>query len=249
MISFQLAFTKVKYILKKLAIFVEGQTEQIFVHRLINEIAGKKNLKVRLDKLNGGAKSPRIISQVKIVDSEDKAKYFVLIRDSATDSRVVSDVKDNTVNLKDSGYDRIIGLRDLYPLPIEKLERVISSTNRAVSSEILPCNIVIAVREIETWFLAEHSHFAQIDSELDLAKIFSELNLDLESIHVEDIEHPSQTLHAAYNLVGKAYTKNKKHVERTIDALDYENIYLQLIDNLNSLKQLVDDIDSFLVET
>lgn len=34
--------------MRKLAIFVEGQTEQLFIKRLIEEVAGKKNLPFNL---------------------------------------------------------------------------------------------------------------------------------------------------------------------------------------------------------
>ncbi|EMJ3470023.1 TPA: DUF4276 family protein [Vibrio harveyi] len=234
--------------MKKLAIFVEGQTEQVFVHRLINEIAGRKNLTVRLDQLQGGAKSERTISKVEVYDSEENVEYFVLVRDSATDSRVLSDVQESLEKLKENGFEKVIGLRDLYPLPIDKLPRVEQAISRVLSEPVLPAKIVVAVREIETWFLSETAHFGNIDEKLTLELIKEKLSLDFQNLNFEDIEHPSDTLHEIYQLVGKAYKKSKRHVDRTVDALDYENVYLVLQGTLASLGLLVSEIDSFLTK-
>jgi hypothetical protein len=234
--------------MKKLALFVEGQTEQIFAHKLIEEIAGKKNLSVQLDSLSGGATIDRTISGLKLFNAEEETKYFVLIRDSGSDSRVASDVRDNAINLKNNGYNMIIGLRDLFPLHIDKLDRLHKTTNRAVHSDEILCKIIIAVREIETWFLSDQTHFEKIHSDLNISKITSELGIDLSKIDMESIEFPSQTLHQIYQLVGRAYNKSKKHVDRTVDALDYEHIYLQIKNSLHSLSQFIDSIDDFLTD-
>ncbi|HHQ4773730.1 TPA: DUF4276 family protein [Aeromonas veronii] len=234
--------------MRKLAIFVEGQTEQIFIKRLIEEIAGKKNLTIQLDRLQGGASSPRVAIDEILISSQEETKYYVLIRDSSNDSRVVSDVKDNIYNLEREGFEKVIGLRDLYPITLDELEDVEFSSNYVIPKDSIAFNIVVAVREIETWFIAEINHYEQIHNDLNLNVINNQLNINLDSIDVETIEHPSVTLHEIYNLVGFAYKKSRKHVERTVDALDMENTYFNLRDDLSSLATLINEIDEFLVE-
>ena len=39
--------------MKRIAIFVEGQTEQIFVNKLLIEMAGKKNIAIELKRFAG----------------------------------------------------------------------------------------------------------------------------------------------------------------------------------------------------
>lgn len=235
--------------MRKLAIFVEGQTEQIFIQRLIEEIAGKKNLTVQLDQLQGGANAPRTTINQLIIKSPEETKYYVLIRDSATDSRVVSDVRDTIHNLHSQGYDRVIGLRDLYPLNIDELQDVEEASNTYIPRNLMPANIIIAVREIETWFLAEINHYQAIHPNLNIPLIDQQLGINIPSINIESIEHPSQTLHSIYKLVGLAYKKSRNQVARTVNALDIENIYLELKNNLDSLSNLINEIDAFLTET
>ena len=70
--------------MKRLAIFVEGQTEQIFVSKLLREIAGKKNILVEEQIANGRA-GKRFITVLKASSSQTNEKYFVLIRDCRND--------------------------------------------------------------------------------------------------------------------------------------------------------------------
>ncbi len=49
---------------KKMCIFVEGQTEQIFIKKLIQEIASIKEVTVELFIARGGNKVERNISQI-----------------------------------------------------------------------------------------------------------------------------------------------------------------------------------------
>jgi len=44
-------------VMKKIAFFVEGQTEQLFINKLLREIAGHKNIAVKLYQLIGGNNS------------------------------------------------------------------------------------------------------------------------------------------------------------------------------------------------
>jgi hypothetical protein len=45
---------------------------------------------------------------------------------------------------------------------------------------------------------------------------------------------------------GLAYRKSRKHVQRTVKALDYEEIYLALPNKLPHLEELLGHIDGFL---
>ena len=45
--------------MKRLAVFVEGQTEQLFAERLIREIAGQANIRFELRSIRGGTNARR----------------------------------------------------------------------------------------------------------------------------------------------------------------------------------------------
>ena len=44
--------------MKRIAFFVEGQTEQLFINKLLIEIAGHKNIAINLFQLRGGSSTP-----------------------------------------------------------------------------------------------------------------------------------------------------------------------------------------------
>ena len=53
-------------------------------------------------------------------------------------------------------------------------------------------------------------------------------------------------LNDIYKIVNLEYDKKYSTVEKTINSLDFENIYLNLVEQLKSLNDLVDDVNEFL---
>lgn len=78
--------------MNKLAIFVEGQTEQAFVRKLLEEIAGTKNLLIEERAARGGRKDKRRMRRLDAIDADSGKKYFVMIVDCGSDERVKSDI-------------------------------------------------------------------------------------------------------------------------------------------------------------
>ena len=108
--------------------------------------------------------------------------------------------------------------------------------------------MVIAVREIEDWFLAECNHYTCIDNSLvlDITKITNlGFNPCLDDLTVRNTT-AAEDLKSVYQLVGKTYNKNKDKVERTVECLDYANIYLNVRHKITKLNELVTKIDNFL---
>lgn len=79
--------------MKKLAVFVEGQTEQIFVERLLLEIAGKKNIHIDRYEATGRQGKRRFI-RLEATNQSSGAKYYAQVIDSRGESNVKSDVRD-----------------------------------------------------------------------------------------------------------------------------------------------------------
>ena len=76
----------------KIAIFVEGQTEMLFVDRLIQEIAEESGLAVEHAEAIGGSIRARQIRVLKRITLQSHHKFYVLIVNSAGDSNVKSDI-------------------------------------------------------------------------------------------------------------------------------------------------------------
>lgn len=63
---------------KKIACFVEGQTEQIFVEKLFQEIAGYKKISIETYKFQGG-KTKRTIQPLKPSIVEDAHFFYMIV--------------------------------------------------------------------------------------------------------------------------------------------------------------------------
>ena len=99
--------------MKKLALFVEGQTEQIFVEQLLQYIAGDHGINIEKRRGFGGRDQGR--SFITLSSPDGEAPFYILLVDSSNDGRVLSDIREEYEGLARQGYDKIIGLRDIYP--------------------------------------------------------------------------------------------------------------------------------------
>ena len=234
---------------KKIACFVEGQTEQIFVERLFKEIAGYKKIHIDTYQFQGG-KANRISQPIKLSTIKD-APFFVLLYDSGNDAHVVSDLRKQHQSLIKNGYEKILGLRDLYPIPLGKKEEIeigIRGFLKPLQKTGVPISVILAVMEIEAWFLAEWNYLAKIDNRLTCDFILQKCGLDLRIIDTEKRVRPSQDLDEIYRLVSRNYDKSEKSSQEIVNNLDYELLYLHLVNSVKQLKRFIDEIDSFLVE-
>jgi hypothetical protein len=235
--------------MKKIAIYVEGQTEQIFVTKLIKEIANKNHLTIKLEKLYGGKTTSRRVTSIEgtSLDNAD-AKFYVLVRDCGGDSRVKSDIIDNIEKHKDNNFSKIIGLLDVYPKYKSDLKKLMMYSQTGIPTKFIPFSIIYAVMEIEAWFIAEVNHFIKISDKLTKNVIEHYLGHELDIDSIENIHNPASVLNDIYQLSKISYHKNQAKVNKVVDALDYENIYLNLREQIESLNSLISDIDEFLVE-
>jgi hypothetical protein len=234
---------------KKIACFVEGQTEQMFVERLFQEIAGYKNISIETYKFQGG-KSNRLSKKLHSSKVQD-APFFVLLYDCGSDSHVVYDITKQQESLTKSGYEKIIGLRDLYPKSLDQkdeIEKGIRGYLKPFQKKGIPISVNLAVMEIEAWFLAEwRHHFAKIDHHLIPDLILQKCGFDLRNIKVEQRLHPTEDLQRIYQLIGRNYDKREETSQEIINYLDYDFLYLELINSVKQLKIFIDEIDSFLI--
>ena len=249
--------------MKKIAFFVEGQTEQFFINRLLREVANEKTIATDLRILRGGKKTIRQESllpaneyPLSTYSNPQNPKYEALIYDCGGDnydalgklkSEIISDIIEMQAGLARQGYTEIIGLRDLYPLTdLAKLERGLDlMLSRA---NLIPSSVTIAVREIEDWFLAECNHYTCIDASLVLdATQLANLGFNpcIEDLTLRNTT-AAEDLRSVYQLVGKTYNKTKDKVERTVECLDYAKLYIEVSCRVHKLNDLIDKINNFL---
>lgn len=230
---------------RKLAFFVEGHTESAFVERLVEEIAGRRNVRVELRSLRGGTNVRRTFPIDRAAPPDAGEKLFVLIVDCGGDQLVKSRIDEEHENLTRSGYEKIVGLRDVRPnfthAQIPQLER---GLRFRIKTNLIPVEFVLAVLEVEAWFLAEATHFERIDPGLTAARIAADLGFDPSAEDMSARAAPAADLDRCYGLVGKAYEKGR--ARDVVDALDFGEVYMTLPVWYPPLARLAGSVEAFL---
>lgn len=235
--------------MKKMAIFVEGLTELKFIDRLLREIVTDRSLQIIHAKASGGARGSRRVLRVAPMHGVQLARnYFFLIVDSGTDNRVGSDIRDNYESLAAQGYSSIIGVRDVRPdFSFAELSKLRSGLCYRLKTKPIQVLFVLGVMEIEAWFLAEHSHYSRIHPAITPLRIQADLGFDPICDDMQLRVNPAQDLHDSYALEGFAYRKKSAQIQRTIDALDYADIYCDHPKKFPDVANFLNALDAFLV--
>jgi hypothetical protein len=228
--------------MKKLAVFVEGQTEQIFLERLIKEIAGDHNVHFVLKNFG----QHKIVNFRQIIQENEQARYCVLLYDCQNDDQVKSKIRDERESLEKAGYDVIIGLRDLYPAPFSALAALKQNLRYGLPTKGIPIHIVLAIAEVEAWFLQDVRHYSVISASLDPTKFKGKFGFDPATDSAEAVHHPTDLLQKIYESVGEEYTKSRISVSRTVNALDIDDLVLTTDALIPQFHELVSQIDGFL---
>lgn len=229
----------------KLAVFVEGYTEMLFVERLISEIAGTHNVIIEQIRIRGGSRVSLTKSVVKAANPNTGQKYFILIVDCGGDNQVKTRILDEHKNLTQSGYSKIIGMRDVRPdFTYNQVPQLEAGLRKYIKTSLIPVEFILAVMEIEAWFLAEINHYQKIDPSITVPTIKATLGFDPEFDDLALRTNPTDDLNDAYMIGGKSYAKNQ--ITTTIEAIDYPSVYLELQYKIPYLKRLGDSLEGFL---
>jgi hypothetical protein len=231
--------------MRKLAVFVEGYTELLFVNQLVEKIAGPHRVIIEQQKIRGGKKVGRTISVISAAKPNTGQQYYVLIMDCGGDKAVKNRVIEEHEKLTQAGYMMIIGMRDVRPdityADIPKLE---AGLRMYVKTSLIPVVFILSVMEIEAWFLSEFNHFSKIDPSITVPTIRATLGFDPEHDDMAQRPTPTDDLINCYQIGGKTYKKN--NAADTVAALDYPFLYLELQKKIEYIKRLTDAIDGFL---
>jgi hypothetical protein len=231
--------------MNRLAVFVEGYTEVVFVEKLIEEVAGMKNVLIERRLIRGGSTTRRTMRLITAARQRTGEQYYVLIYDCGGDDPVKTRILEEHSNLTKKGYSAILGLRDVRPkfshADIPKLE---ADLPKYVKTSLIPVTFIPAIMEIEAWFLAETTHYQRIDPAITLAAIKTTLGFDPENDDMEHRLEPADDLNNCYQIGGKQYVKHK--AQDTINALDYALIYLQFPRKCKYVARLMGCIEKFL---
>lgn len=233
--------------MSKVAFFVEGFTEVLFLDKLLTEICDARNVSIEHREIRGGGQSGKVkrrFSTLSIKKATDQESLFVLIVDCGKDTHVGQYIKDEHESLTKAGYKKIIGLRDVRPTcTADQIPQLLQGLKKYLKTSLAPVDFILSQMEIEAWFLSEHSHFEKIDPKISVNLIKSNLGFDPSVDDMTIRLEPKKDLEDCYSLGGQQYIKSNP---KTVNSLDYAFIYIQLKDKIPFLKQMIESIDSVL---
>ena len=203
--------------MKKIAIFVEGATEQLLVVNLVKEIINGSNLQIEL--------AEQFKGKISITGKTEnlEATHYILVVDCHGDEQVKTQIRENHANLTLAGYSAIFGLRDVYPFHSTDVDDLRTVLQSWLPEGGTPIYMHLAIMEVEAWFLAEITHFGRIHH--SLTHDFIEASgINIRGTSAESWPHPAQTLHDIYRMAQASYlkrdgSKTKRRVMRTLTAL------------------------------
>jgi hypothetical protein len=233
--------------MKKIAFFVEGQTERIFISELLNQLFSEHKKVIRTHEMR---KLYHNIIIENFVTDEPK-EYFIVIYDCGTDDKVKSDILDNYQKLHKSGFNYIIGLQDFFNPKRQKMRITVQQLKKGLNlglKQIIPTEIFLAVQEIEAWIIAEEKHYEAILSGLPIDNINAIAGINIQTGNSEKIPHPALVLDRIYRAGGRmsGYSKNEYVVKEIISKLDFTNLYLNVRNRNNSLNELLTCLDGLI---
>ncbi len=218
--------------MRKIAIFVEGQTELIFVREFIRNIFS----------YNVDIECYRLFREGNLENAEYPCKcpnadaHYTIIN-VGNDAKVPTAICDRAKSYFSKGYEKIVGLRDMYSRKYKEKTNIIDpNINKAfieLTEEIVKLrskehhvniHICFSIMEIESWFLAMHDVFERIHPDLDIESIKNKLGIDLPTINPEkEIFHPAEEVANIYELACMPYEKHKGDIESFCSKLSYDD--------------------------
>lgn len=223
--------------MRKVAIFVEGQTEQIFVRECLLRLWDYHNIQLECRTLF----TDHQYNHAEYDFPNPGAGFHFEIINVGNDNAVLPRILRREQYLWNQGFELILGLRDMYSrdyrelnadrpgkINPELIQRFLQGTATTINEKsIRPDKIVIhfAIMEVEAWFLGMYQYFARHHAALHPVHIQAGLAVDLQDCDPEsEFYHPTYTLNAIYRLIGQQYGKSRGEIEAILAHLQKEDL-------------------------
>lgn len=215
--------------MKRIAIFVEGQAEQIFIRYLLVTIFDWSKFSFTCVKLY--ADQMQDVPYNHNVGQSHVEVHFLIV-DAANDRKVLSAIKEREQHLFAKGYDEVFGLRDMYSEEYCKhsdriqdavTSKFIDGATQSVSLMSCPERIHFhfAIMELEAWFLGMYTLFRKMKSTLDTRYLQEGVGYDLSEIDPQtQFFKPADELDRILRLVGLRYRKHSHEVNSILSGMD-----------------------------
>lgn len=226
---------------RKIAIFVEGDTELVFVRHFLNTWYNydSNRLGVECYKLQSNSKN----SVPYPIGSRNSENFYEIII-VGNDNSVISKMLARAEELGNAGFSSIIGLRDMFcdlyhqasthgrvistllnDKFIHAAQNVIDQSKLSNKKDI---HLYFAIMEVEAWLLGLNRLPIMIDSTLEATEIKEKLGIDLSQDPEKSIYHPAVVLKKIFELSERSYDKHTADAEKILSQLnreDFEQLY------------------------
>lgn len=235
--------------MRKLAIFVEGLTEQILVRHLLQAVLDHNRIAIQTVKITGGHNVRMSFTVMRAAHVERNTDYYVLVYDCGGETNVKAYMMAHRAKLVSNGYTMIMGLRDVYPnFQRDEVSKLLRGLNHKLPQKRAATKIYLAVMETEAWFLGEYRHLRKISGKLTPRYIEKHLGFNPQTENMEERERPAEDMKRAYQLVGHDYTKKRDRLNAVVRKLDFHHFTHDLAKKMPSLGIFVDALERFFQE-
>lgn len=235
--------------MRKLAIFVEGLTEQILVRQMLQAVLDRNRIAIQTVKITGGHNVRMSFTVMKAAHVSRQTDYYVLIYDCGGETNVKSYLLARRQKLISSGYQMVLGLRDVYPnferKDVNKLQK---GLNFKLPQKRARTHIHLAIMETEAWFLGEFHHLKRVSRILTPEYIEKRLGFNPRTDDMEALDSPTEDLKAVYRLAGHDYTKKRDRLNAVVSKLDFQYFTHGLCERMPSLDKFVSELEYFFKE-
>src|SRR5260221_6164336 len=171
--------------MKRVAIFVEGESEKVFIFNLLLKLFDPSEIMIECMKMYTDDNFQEDTNK----HSSPNPKFDFLIINAGSDTKVVSAIYRSSNLMQGYGYTSVIGLRDLYcqdyhkrsPNVIDQAvgDKIIKSAQDTINSLGLgtSINLFFSVMEIEAWYFGFSAALGRLG--YTTANINSILGIDL----------------------------------------------------------------------
>lgn len=239
--------------MKKIAIFVEGQSELIFVREYLLKQFEYQHIDLECRNL---FRDEKIQSADYDFPNAEAEVHFQIIN-VGSDANVLQRILKREQLLWNAGYERIIGLRDMYssdyiqamkqPREIkpELNNKFIDGTNKTLEQKaIKPQNIKFhfAIMELEAWFLGIPKLWER--KGINNQSIKERLEFDLLEIDPETtFLHPAETIKDILKIINEPYRKQASEVESLVSYIEKQDFEdLQNSQKCNSFNEFTSNL-------
>lgn len=208
--------------MKKIAVFVEGQNELIFVRHLLFVLIDPSVLEFKCMRLYSES-----LQEAPYHYKPDNPRVYFQIINVGNDEKVLGAIRERVDGLINLGFSKVIGLRDMYSYAYRKTSK--GKINAALSQRFIEeaqksiaamnaKNIIcfhFAIMELEAWILSMYNLFIKVDPKLTVSFIEKALGYNLSQIDPQShFFHPARELNRVLQLIGQSYKKSQADSEK-----------------------------------